>query len=159
MKKAIVAVLVLLLSVSGVTAQKITDIQFSYFVAVQESDSNPRNTIQVDGYKGWLFDKKWVSENPATKAQLIKLLNNLKANGTEDINKCFIPRHVVTAYSNDKILYHVLVCFECDGIRFSNQLGTSNIKSVTKREKWMKELKTLFIKQHFLEGGVVREEE
>lgn len=146
--------LLALLGNTGMMAQKITDIQFAYFSPLSNNDPTTYTAIQVGPYKGSLLSTDYVSENPATKAQIIKLLNNLRNNGTEDINKCFIPRHAVTVYSNDVVLYHVLVCFECDGIRFSSQVKTTKIKSVAKREKWMKELKAIFEKFHFEEKGI-----
>lgn len=154
MKKIIGLLLLALFTSTGMMAQRITDIQFAYFSPVANNAPTTYTAIQVGQYKGSLLGAAHVSENPATKAQLIKLLNNLRNNGTEDINKCFIPRHAITAYSNGEIVYHVLVCFECDGIRFSSQAKTTKVKSVTKREKWMKELKGIFVQHHFEEKGI-----
>lgn len=135
-------------------AQKITGVSFSYFVpATTESDSLGQN-ITVDGYTGRLENTSYVSENPKTRTQLIALVKKLKANGSEDISKCFIPRHCITMVSGDSAAYHVLVCFECDGIRFSNERNTTKIKSVNNREKWLKELKGYFKQFHFEEKGV-----
>lgn len=145
--------LLLLLTVAGVHAQKVTDIQFSYFIQTSSEGDLGKDFIEIDGSKGKLYESSWVGENPTTRAHIVQLLTALKANGTEDVSKCFIPRHVVTLYSNDKILYRVLLCFECDGIRFSNQKMSTAIKSVTKREKKMKELKSVFTKFLFLTEG------
>jgi hypothetical protein len=153
MKKIISVMLFALLASTGSMAQRITDIQFAYFNVLAKDAPTTPSTVEVGYYKGTLVSNSWVSENPATRAQLIKLLNNIKANGTGDISKCFIPRHAITVMSDDKVLYRVLVCFECDGIRFSNQTATTAVKTVTKREKWMKELKALFVKFHFDEKG------
>lgn len=156
MKKSICTILLALLASMAVMAQKITDVQFAYFVPIADEGANTASTIQVGHYRGNLLSTDYVSENPSTKAQIIQLLNNLKANGTEDINKCFIPRHAITVYSNAAVLYRVLVCFECDGVRFSNQSKTTRIKSVAKREKWMQELQAFFGKFHFAEKGVTQ---
>jgi hypothetical protein len=153
MKKVISIVLFALLASTGSMAQRITDIQFAYFTPLPKNEPTTPTTVQVGHYKGSLLSSGYVSENPATKAQIIKLLNNLRNNGTGDINKCFIPRHAITVYSNDAVLYRVLVCFECDGIRFSSQSNTTTVKSVAKREKWMQELKAFFVKHHFAEKG------
>lgn len=148
--------LLALLISTGLVAQKITDIEFAYFSPLSKNDPTTYTAVEVGPYKGSLLSAGHVSENPATKAQIIKLINNLRNNGTEDINKCFIPRHAITVYSNDVVLYRVLVCFECDGIRFSSQAKTTKIKSVTKREKWMKELKSIFVQHHFEEKGITQ---
>lgn len=135
-------------------AQKITGVLFSYFVpATAESDSLGQN-ITVDGYTGRLENTHFVSENPKTRAQLIALIKKLKTNGSEDVSKCFIPRHCITMTSGDSAAYYVLVCFECDGIRFSNERKTIRIKSVDNREKWLKELKGYFTRFHFDEKGL-----
>jgi hypothetical protein len=132
-------------------AQKITGVQFSYFVpATTENDRLGKN-ITVDGYTGRLENTNFVSENPKTRVQLIALIKKLKANGSQDISKCFIPRHCVTMVSSDSVAYHVLVCFECDGIRFGNERNTTKVKSVANREKWLKELKGYFTRAHFEE--------
>jgi hypothetical protein len=79
----------------------------------------------------------------ATKAQkLYKLIQAIIKNGTEDISKCFIPRDAVLIYTNNKLTTTALICFECDGIRIKG-LETTTIKSVSKREKKMKELSVL----------------
>jgi hypothetical protein len=76
----------------------------------------------------------------ATKTQkLYKIIQAIIKNGTEDISKCFIPRDAILIYTNGKLTTTALICFECDGVRIKG-LETTIIKSVSKREKQMKEL-------------------
>lgn len=138
-------------------AQKVTDIEFAYLVPPLEGEVDTFPVLVRSGrYSGALVDSRHVSENPKTKAKLLALIKKLKANGSEDINKCFIPRHCVTLYNGDAVVYRMLVCFECDGIRFSNENKTTKIKSVEYREKAMAELKALFTQFHFEEKGISR---
>jgi hypothetical protein len=74
--------------------------------------------------------------------KLYNLVQAISKNGTEDINKCFIPRDVLLIYKNNAHVSTVLICFECDGIRISDKPDTP-IKNVSKREKQMKELAAL----------------
>ena len=130
-------------------AQSRPEITFSYFREISNNQLVPPNAVTINGYTGTLEESSYVSENPKTAASIIRLVNNLEANGTGDINKCFIPRHVITFMRGDSAYLQVLVCFECDGIRFSTQTQTTRVKSDIKREKWMKELKQWFIAKHF----------
>lgn len=139
------------------TAQKVTDIEFAYLVPPREGEVDTFPVLVRNGaYSGELVNGQTVSENPKTRAKLLALIKQLKANGSADINKCFIPRHVVTLYNGDNVVYRMLVCFECDGIRFSNENKTTRVKSVEYREKAMGELKALFEQFHFNEKGISR---
>jgi hypothetical protein len=137
-------------------AQKITGIRFGYFVSGAGLSLPAANTITIAGYTGQTENESFVSENPKTAAALIALIKKLKANGTADINKCFTPRHCITLLNGETVVYRALICFECDGIRFSNQKNTSAIKSVENREKWMQELKRYFTSAHFDINGITK---
>jgi hypothetical protein len=141
-----------LLATAPLFAQRITDIRFAYFKEAARED-NGNDVLEIAGYRGREVDAGFVSENPTTRAKITRVLQQLRANGSGDINKCFMPRHVVTVYSNEQVLYRVLLCFECDGVRFSNQSKTGPVKSVGKREKAMAELKSVFSQYHFNEKG------
>jgi len=132
-------------------AQGRPEFTFSYFRQITKGDAVPANAVTINGYTGTLEESDYVSENPKTAATITKLVKNLRANGTSDINKCFIPRHVISFLKGDSVDLYVLLCFECDGVRFSTQSLTTNVKSIAKREKWMKELKQWFIAKHFNE--------
>lgn len=88
----------------------------------------------------WRNTKQSVKSTP----KIILLSNQIKANGTEDISKCFIPRHVVNYYKNGKIILFMLVCFECEGIRFSDMTTNNNVKDVKKRMQQIQSLKKIF---------------
>lgn len=130
-------------------AQGRPEITFSCFRQIAAGDAVPANAVTINGYTGTLEETGYVSENPKTAAAITRLVNNLKANGTADINKCFIPRHVIGFLRADTVDFYVLLCFECDGVRISTQSKITKVKSEAKREKWMKELKQWFIAKHF----------
>jgi hypothetical protein len=153
MKKNIL-LLLLLFFAGTVMAQKITGIRFGYFATAVHQKDTIANNITVAGYTGYPANESFVSENPTTAATLIALIKKLKANGTDDINKCFIPRHCITLLNGDKVVYRILVCFECNGIRFSNEKETTSIKSVKSRDKLMMELNKQFTSFHFDTKGL-----
>ena len=76
--------------------------------------------------------------------EVINLVNSIQSNGTEDVSKCFIPRHSINFYKNGKISRYLLVCFECDGVHFSDDPAKQFVKSLVLRDKQMLKLKTLF---------------
>jgi hypothetical protein len=80
---------------------------------------------------------------PDSAEALETLLSDIKSNGTEDVTKCFMPRHSINYYENDTLKKFVLVCFECDGIRFSDY-GSTAVKSEEKRAEQMGRLKKYF---------------
>lgn len=162
MKKSGVFIALFLLLAGIGQAQKITGVRFSYFLPARPDTfqaGNIPNMIKAGGYQGYLVQENFVSENPKTAAKLIALIKNLKANGSEDISKCFIPRHAVTMLNGNDVVYHVLVCFECDGVRFTNEKKTTKIKNAAKREVMMRSLKKYFNEFHFNENGIQLEEE
>jgi hypothetical protein len=153
MKKSILLLCLSLFLYLQMQGQKPTNAWFAYFNWQQKGEKKPES-ITVGHYSGTVESKGMVTENPQTAKKLFGILQQLKSNGSEDVNKCFIPRHIVQVYSGDKLLYQALICFECDGIRFSNQPKTTPVKSVKKREQLMAELKTLFLQFHYLETGM-----
>ncbi len=148
MKKNVLLLLLLFFAGTAM-GQKITGIRFGYFATAVHQKDTMANNITVAGYTGQPANESFVSENPKTAAALLTLIKKLKANGTDDINKCFIPRHCITLLNGEKVVYRVLVCFECNGIRFSNEKETTGIKSVEKRDKLMMELNKQFTSFHF----------
>ena len=75
------------------------------------------------------------------------LLKKLSSNGTDDISKCFYPRHSVNFYQGNAIVKYVLICFECEGLRFSDERWITNEKDENKQIKVMNELKEEFTKE------------
>ncbi len=124
-------------------------ITISKFLIVEESyGANWRDTLKSGHFPNWLSNEKTVWVKPAivykVLPEIISLLNRIKANGTEDVAKCFIPRHSINYYKGGKITKYLLVCFECDGMRFSDDPKNCFVKSVGVREKQMAELKVIF---------------
>ena len=148
-KSTLLIVLIIFCGQNNLLAQKFTSISFSYFKELGQQDPVPGNAIVIGRYRGTVERTGSVSLNPATASEVSAILKSLKANGTEDINQCFIPRHAVTVYQGDAVLFQVMVCFECDGIRFTNEKQTTGIKNIAKREKLMASLKELFVKNKF----------
>lgn len=162
MIKTPVLVLLFTMLAFAAQAQRITGVQFAYFIPAIE-DTFPKGKIpgmvSAGGYTGYLSEERFVSENPQTAAKLIALIRQLKANGSEDINKCFIPRHAVTLLNGNEVVYRALVCFECDGIRFTSEKKTTKIKNVARREQAMRALKKYFTEFHYNGNGIIPVEE
>lgn len=140
---------------------------FSFFISVSEAQNN-YDSITISRFliKGELYGAKWpdtlkaghfsdyisneknIGGTAAVSAPnvktLLSLTQRIQKNGTADITKCFIPRHSVNYYKNGKIVRYMLVCFECDGLRFSDDGRKTFVRSVAVRESQMVELKKLF---------------
>jgi len=54
------------------------------------------------------------------KPAIFSLTEDIKNNGTQDVTRCFIPRHSINFYQRGKITRCLLVCFQCDGLHFSD---------------------------------------
>jgi hypothetical protein len=145
MKKLRILLLVGLFASTSLIAQKPTAIYFSYFKPAAADSAN----IRAGNYAGVIQQSKKVSVDAATTKKIMNLLRLLQVNGSDDINKCFIPRHAIRIYLGETIVNDILVCFECDGVRFSNEPATKPVKNVAKREAYMKQLKALFVQAGF----------
>lgn len=106
------------------------------------------DSVRIGTFRNYVRDEKTIWVKPAIPAKaipaLIPLLEEIRKNGTEDIAKCFIPRHSVNFYKNGKIERYLLVCFECDGVHFSDDPSKQFVKSVDVREKQIEKLKYIF---------------
>jgi hypothetical protein len=106
------------------------------------------DTLKAGRYPTYLSGERTIWVKPMKPAKLfpvvISLSNRVKTNGTADVAKCFIPRHSINYYKAGKIARYLLICFECDGVRFSDDPKNSFVRSVGTREKQMAELKILF---------------
>ena len=127
-------------------------ITFAYF-------NNPKDLALLDTVKSLVSTGKYgqfisgevevynrQSDNKNFSA-IKKTLNKLSANGTDDISQCFYPRHSINFYKNGKIVKYVLICFECYGLRFSDERWLTKVKDEDKRIKLMDELKAHFLSQ------------
>ncbi len=106
------------------------------------------DSLKAGVFQNYLSDEKtvWVKPDKVFKVlpQIISIGNRIRSNGTADVSKCFIPRHSINYYKGGKIVRYLLVCFECDGLRFSDDPKEAFVKNVTTREKQMLELKEVF---------------
>lgn len=123
-----------------------------FLISDQLLGKNWRDTLNSGRYPSYLSGetttwRKQILPQPRTTgvmAPVQSLTQRIKANGTEDVAKCFIPRHSINYYKGGKIVRFLQVCFECDGLRFSDDPSKTFVKSVPVREKQMAELKELF---------------
>jgi hypothetical protein len=106
------------------------------------------DTVKSQRFHHYIKDEKTVWVKPAKAGKVLpavlSLSQRIRSNGTGDISKCFIPRHSINFYKGGKIVRYLLVCFECDGVRFSDEPAKAFIKSIETRDKQMSELKKLF---------------
>ncbi len=106
------------------------------------------DSLKAGKFKNYIKQEKTVWIKPATAPKVlpsvISLTNRIRSNGTEDVSKCFIPRHSINFYKNGKINRYLLVCFECDGVHFSDDPAKTFVKNLDVRDKQMAELKKLF---------------
>ncbi len=149
MKKLLILFLLIIAS-SILHAQVAYDsITISRFL-IQEKMFGARwpDTLKAGRYPAYLSAERtiWLKPVKISKnlPQVISLANRIKTNGTQDVTKCFIPRHSINYYKAGKIRRYLLICFECDGVRFSDDPKNSFVKSMATREKQMAELKSLF---------------
>lgn len=128
-------------------------ISISRFLIREDSyGENWNDTLDAGRYPAFLSEQKTVWRKPAkqpnramgVKDPILAITESIKRNGTEDIAKCFIPRHSINYYRGGKIVQFLQVCFECDGLRFSDDTAEPFVKSVRTREKQMQELKRIF---------------
>lgn len=105
-----------------------------------------KNLLNTPRYQDFIADE--VDVYPAKSknnfSALKSLLSQIRKNGSDDISRCFIPRHVVNYYKNGKVVDYALICFECEGIRFSDERRLTAVKNEKKRETQMKKLEELF---------------
>ena len=149
MKWLLILLTIQLSAFSAKTQIAYDSITISKFAIVEESyGANWRDTLKSGHFPNWISDEKtvWVKPRVVYKVLplIISLAGRIKTNGTADVSKCFIPRHSVNYYKGGKITKYLLVCFECDGVRFSDDPKTTFVKSVGAREKQMAELKIIF---------------
>ncbi|NOT49647.1 MAG: hypothetical protein HOP10_00045 [Chitinophagaceae bacterium] len=110
--------------------------------------ANWKDTLKAGHYSNYIADERtvWVKPVQVYKVlpPIISIVNRVKTNGTADVAKCFIPRHSINYYKGGKIVKYLLICFECDGLRFSDDSNNTFVKSADVREKQMAELKEVF---------------
>ena len=100
------------------------------------------DTIDAAELPAYLSEERTLSADSVVLIQ--NLLAGIRKNGTDDVAKCFIPRHSINFYKGDQLEKYVLVCFECEGVRFSERAVRTPVKNEEKRIGQMKELKKYF---------------
>ncbi len=149
MKK--IVILSVLLSTSFFLKAQINydSLTISKFLIKEEMyGANWKDTLKAGHYPNYIADERtvWVKPPKVYKVlpAIISIAGRVKTNGTEDVSKCFIPRHSLNYYKGGKIVKYLLICFECDGLRFSDDTNKTFVKSIDEREKQMAELKNIF---------------
>lgn len=111
-------------------------------------DADWVDTLKGGRYPHYIADERTVWIKPAVVAKVlppvISLLNQIRTNGTADVAKCFIPRHSINYYKEGKIVKFLLICFECDGLHFSDDPPKNFMNDIKKREKQLQQLKEIF---------------
>jgi hypothetical protein len=106
------------------------------------------NAFKTEEFKKYISNEKtiWVKPGDKEKANrsILSLTDRIKENGTKDVARCFIPRHSINFYQEGKITRCLLVCFQCNGLHFSDDPKVFFIKSLDARDKQMLELKEIF---------------
>ncbi len=105
------------------------------------------DSLKADRYSPYIFMERRIwKRDEKTKKQpaILATVNRVKKNGEGDVAKCFIPRHSINFYKQGKIVRFLAICFECNGLRFSDGPYSDFVKSDRTREKQMEELKTYF---------------
>jgi hypothetical protein len=128
-------------------------ITFSRFLIREDLlGKNWPDTLKAGHYNNYIAEEKTVWRKPVQPPPramgvthpVLSITDRVKKNGTADVAKCFIPRHSINYYKGGTITRYLLICFECDGLRFSDDPNNTFVKSVSTREKQMAELKNLF---------------
>jgi hypothetical protein len=125
--------------------------------AVYDSISISRCTIGIeltDKLKPGEFRKYinhertiWVrptDSNEQVMPAVLSLTDEIRNNGTQDVARCFIPRHSINFYEKGIITRFLLICFQCDGVHFNDDPKVMFVKSLDTRDEQMLKLKKLF---------------
>lgn len=121
---------------ASIAVTKVTVASFT-----QPEDYRLIDTLKPSALAAYLSMERKITAD--SLSALETLISDIKSNGTEDVAKCFIPRHSINYYEDDTLKKFVLICFECDGIRFSDYRSTA-VKSDEKRAEQMQSLKKFF---------------
>ncbi len=124
-------------------------VTISRFVERKPSDGPGWNKITHAGYAADLVNERTIWVNPGkvdSIPYIFSLATRIRENGTKSIARCFIPRHTINYYRSGKIALYLLVCFECNGMEFSDTPRENNglLKSREVRMQQIDELKILF---------------
>ncbi len=101
------------------------------------------------GYVAWLLNEQtvWVNHGKTDSlASIFSLADRIWENGSKSIGRCFIPRHSINFYRGGQVSRYLLVCFQCNGMEFSDlpKENAGILVSQEVRMKQIEELKILF---------------
>jgi len=144
MKKAIGLFLALSFSIFCKAQDDYDSITISRFV----DRFVPNWPVDNADYREYIRQEKtiWIKPVHPKKVlpDILRLTNEIRSNGSEAINRCFVPRHSVNYYKDGRIVLYLLVCFQCDGLLFTDTAKRNYLVSRDVRLKQMAELKTIF---------------
>lgn len=106
------------------------------------------DSVTTANYARYLRDERTIWVNPhntdTVTPRILKLTNEIQQNGEGSINRCFSPRHSINYYNHGRIVMYLLVCFQCDGLLFSQKERRDYLLSREVRLQQMEELKLIF---------------
>lgn len=144
MKNATSLLLIIFLSLTSRAQISYDSITISRFV----DRFVPNWPVTEANYTAYIRQEKTIWVKPGTAdtilPRILLLTNEIQANGSGSLNRCFTPRHSVNYYKDGKIVLYLLVCFQCDGLLFTDKERREFLVSRDVRLKQMEELKTIF---------------
>ncbi len=124
-------------------------VTISRFIERKPSSGPGWDKITHAGYPADIVGERTIWVNPGKADSLpyiFSLAARIRENGTKSLARCFIPRHSINYYRSGKIALYLLVCFECNGMEFSDTPRQDNGLLVSRdvRMLQIEELKILF---------------
>lgn len=124
-------------------------VTISRFVERRPADAEKWNKATPPGYMAWLVNERtvWVNHGKTDSlASVFSLADRIWENGTKSIGRCFVPRHSINFYRSGQVSRYLLVCFECNGMEFSDlpKENAGILVNMDTRLKQTEELKALF---------------
>ena len=108
----------------------------------------PNWPVTRANYTAHIRQEKTIWVKPGTAdtilPRILQLTNEIQTNGSGALNRCFTPRHSVNYYKDGQILLYLLVCFQCDGLLFTDKERRNFLVSRVVRLKQIEELKSIF---------------
>jgi hypothetical protein len=111
-----------------------------------------KSLLALGKYNAFISEEKEVynkTSNTNKFSDVKKLLTKISNNGSDDISQCFYPLHSINFYKNGRIVKYVLICFDCYGLRFSDERWITKVGNEKKRMDLMEQLKKYFIAEGF----------
>ncbi|HEV7782770.1 MAG TPA: hypothetical protein VGO58_15955 [Chitinophagaceae bacterium] len=124
-------------------------VTISRFVERNASHGDGWTRITHAGYAADLVNERtiWVKRGKTDSLPYVfSLANRIWENGSKSIGRCFVPRHSINFYRSGMISRYLLVCFQCNGMEFSDlpKENAGLLVSTDVRMRQIDELKVLF---------------